>query len=201
MTAVQVRQIQSTTAGSRALLATTGTALIASGAAQLADEFFAGPTAEIADTALFRAGAALHLVAFALLAVSVSVIAARGWAGSGTGSRLVVGLLWAGTLLAVCAMWSGLFVDPLLAEIAPELVNSEPAVGNDLALGTFVLALLALAVASLRAGRVSRRTVSLLLASGLLFVVVPAAQLVVGLALLSGRNDGVDEDDVAGNDS
>lgn len=192
MTALQDRATTTTDGRAGTLLTVSGVALVASSVAQLADELFAGPAVDIADTALYRSGAALHLAAYGLLVASVAVIARRRWAGNGISARIVIALLWAGTLGAVCAMWSNAFVVPLLADVAPELVNRQPALGLDLALATFVVAFVALGVAAVRARRVSRRTGGLLLASGLLFIVLPGMQLLVGLALLSGRSEAQD---------
>lgn len=179
-----------TTGGSR-LLAGTGAALVASGLVQLADELLAGPQVEIVDTLWFRLSSGLHLVSFVLLVLCTAVVSARRWAGSGGGARAVDGLMTVGAVLAACAMWEIAFVSPVLADVAPQLVNAEPGtlgLGLNLSLAVFTLALISLGTALLRAGRVSRRTAGLVLASGLLFVVVPAAQLVLGLGLLSGRD-------------
>lgn len=179
-------------AGTR-LLTVAGAGLVVSGPVQLADELFAAPQVEIVDTLAFRAGSGVHLLAFLLLVLSVSVVSARRWTGAGTGGRAVDALLAVGSVLAACAMWEVAFVSPVLADVAPQLVNAEPGalgVGLGLSLAAFTMALIAFGVALLRAGRVSRRTAGLVLAAGLLFVVLPAAQLLLGLGLLSGRDEG-----------
>ena len=175
------------------LLTVAGAALAASGVVQLADELFARPQVEIVDTIGFRLGSAAHLVAFLLLVLAASVVSARRWTGEGPGGRIVDALLAVGAVLAACAMWEVAFVSPVLADVAPELVHAEPGalgVGLALSLAVFTIAIVAFGVALLRAGRVSRRTAGVVLASGVLFVVLPGAQLLLGLGLLSGRREG-----------
>lgn len=179
-------------AGTR-LLTVTGVALVLSGLAQLADELFAGPQVEVVDTLAFRLGTATHLVAFLLLVLAASVVSARRWTGHGSGGRAVDALFAIGAVLAACAMWEIAFVSPVLVDVAPQLVNAEPGalgVGLGISLIAFTVALVALGVGMLRAGTASRRTAGIVLGAGLLFVVLPAAQLLLGLGLLSGRREG-----------
>jgi hypothetical protein len=194
MTAVQVQE--RTTSGTRTgrgLLTAAGAALVASGLWGALDELDSRLQRDIADTAYFRAFSLMHLVAFGLLVAAVAVVARRRWAGDGAGSGAVVALLVAGTVQAACAQWYVAFVTPTLAEVAPERVNAEEgflAVGLGVALVTYALSVLVLGIAALRAQRASRRTAGLLVAAGLTAVVLPGAQLLAGLALLSGRDEG-----------
>lgn len=190
MTAVQDRQQQGTGAG---LLLATGTALVVSGAWAVVDEFDERLQRDIADTVYFRAFSLTHLLAFGLLVASVGVVARRRWAGDGAAGPLVLGLLLVGSVQAACAQWYVAFVTPALAEFAPERVNAEQgflAVGLGLALVTYALSLVALGIAVLRSGRASSRTGWLLVVAGVVAVILPGAQLVAGLALLSGRDEG-----------
>lgn len=193
MTAVQDRpDVHTDRAGANRLLTAAGAALALSAVVQLADELFAPPAREVVDEWWFRVASLVPIVAFGLLLGCVGVLHRRRWAGDGRGALAVAVLLWTGSLQAVCAVWSDAFVTPVLADVAPDLVYAEPGsygVALGVALVTFAVAWLAMGIAALRAGRVSRRTGWLLVAAGLANALVPGGQLVVGLALLSGRDE------------
>lgn len=185
-------QQRGTRAAGTGVLTAAGTALVVSGVWAVLDEFDDRLQRDIAGTAYFRAFSLTHLVAFGPLVAAVAVIARRRWAGEGAGSRIVVALLVAGSLQAVCAQWYVAFVTPVLAEVAPEQVNAEKGVlaaGLGIALVTYALSLTSLGVAALRSRRASTRTSWLLVGAGVAAVVLPGAQLLAGLALLSGRSD------------
>lgn len=192
MTALQERQTQQQHSGA-GVLSVAGAALVLSGAWAVLDEFDSRLQRDIADTLYFRLFSLTHVLGFALLVAAVAVIARRGWAGAGARGHLVLAVLVAGTVQAVCAQWYVAFVTPTLAEVAPELVNDEHgflAAGLGLALVTFAASLLALGVAVLRSRRASARTGWLLVVAGAAAAVLPGAQLIAGLALLSGRREG-----------
>lgn len=172
------------------LLLASGALLVLSGVWAIGDEFDSRLQKDIADTAYFKAFSLTHLLAYGVLAVALAAILQRGWAGPG---RLLRGVVAAGALLAVCAQWYVAFVTPLLADVAADSVNADEGwVGGGLAVSllSMAVALLYLGISVLRARVLGRRTGWLLVASGAALVVLPGAQLLIGLALLTARPAG-----------
>lgn len=193
MTAMQERATQTRTRTGAGLLTAAGVSLVLSGVWAVLDELDARLQRDIANTTYFHAFSMTHLVAFGLLLVATAVVTRRGWAGDGAGGRAVAALLVAGSIQAVCAQWYVAFVTPTLADVAPDRVNAEQgllALGLGAALATYALSLLVLGIAALRTRRASSRTGWLLIAAGGAAVLLPGAQVITGLALLSGRHEG-----------
>lgn len=144
---------------------------------------------------------ALYLLSGTLLLIGLVGLYAR--QSEAAGALGLVGFLVAfvGTVLVAGFSWTGVFVAPVLASAAPEIVNAGPPPGLLLSLITLGIGWLLFGVASLLS-RVYPRAAVILLIVGAVLVVLPlpsvsvvlgAAVAWLGFILLSGRSAPVEQ--------
>ncbi len=138
----------------------------------------------IAETATYAVEAWLSLLGAVLLLFGLFGLHVR--QSEAAGALGLVGFLVAflGTALTVGVDWDGVFVVPILADAAPELLDAGPPLGFALSFGIFAIGWVLFGVAALRA-RVYPRWAALLLIVGavLSFLPLPLSTAPFGIAV------------------
>ena len=151
---------------------------------------------EVAATAPWVAEALLHLLGTVLLLFGLFGLYAR--QSEAAGLLGLVGFLVAflGTALVAGVSWGDVFVVPILADAAPEVLDAGPSLGIILSFGVFTVGWVLFGLATLRA-RVYPRVAAVLLMVGAVLAFFPlslstvvfgAAVAWLGSILFTGRD-------------
>jgi len=133
-----------------------------------------------------------YIMAIALITLGLVGLYARQAEQAGSLGLIAFLVAFIGTLMVAGAQWSAAFIGPWLAEVAPELLDSEPSgvliAGFMLSFALLALGWLLFGLASLRARVLPRGAAVLLMVGAALFFVIlilelPASTLVLGVAL------------------
>ena len=146
-----------------------------------------GKISEVAGSTGFYIAAACALGSLALLPLALVALWLQQQDRVGRFGALAFAAALVGTMLAVGAQWTYLFVVPYFAEAAPELVNES----RGIALAGFLISYAALAVGWITFGVATMRTklfprwaAALLIAGGAISIApMPSRTLVLALAL------------------